>query len=180
MPHPLSGTVGHIVPTARGGTDDPDNLRVEHWYCNMRKGSYLDEELDPKSLAPPSEIIDVVAYLAARQSMIAGGRRGGYRLKELRPNVAHLAGLNPNSLAALATARTRDEHQNSASDKGGWSLVHKNNPGKAHEWGKLGSFTLDQGRHTRWHVSRGVINPLCQLCRPNFIDLWEGANASSL
>ena len=35
----------------------------------------------------------------------------------------------------------------------------------------------DFGRHIRWHVNRGVINPECQLCRPDFFDIWEGGNA---
>lgn len=32
-------TIGHIVPIARGGTNDPSNLRPEHRRCNLEAGS---------------------------------------------------------------------------------------------------------------------------------------------
>jgi hypothetical protein len=31
--------------------------------------------------------------------------------------------------------------------------------------------------HTRWHETRGIINPECQYCSPDFFDIWEGGNA---
>jgi 5-methylcytosine-specific restriction protein A len=33
--------IDHHVPVARGGTEDPDNLRVTHSWCNLEKGARL-------------------------------------------------------------------------------------------------------------------------------------------
>lgn len=41
---PDSLVIDHIIPLARGGTNDLVNLRPAHWYCNSRKGDRLDEE----------------------------------------------------------------------------------------------------------------------------------------
>lgn len=32
------GTIDHIVPKSRGGTDDLENLQLAHAACNQRKG----------------------------------------------------------------------------------------------------------------------------------------------
>jgi hypothetical protein len=37
-PHPLSAEVDHILPIARGGTHDPENLALAHKNCNNVKG----------------------------------------------------------------------------------------------------------------------------------------------
>lgn len=37
--HDLYPTLDHIVPRARGGSDDPSNLQPAHRICNLRKGS---------------------------------------------------------------------------------------------------------------------------------------------
>jgi hypothetical protein len=37
-PHPLSAEVDHILPIARGGTHDPENLALAHRNCNIVKG----------------------------------------------------------------------------------------------------------------------------------------------
>ena len=34
-------TLGHIVPLSSGGTDDLDNLRLEHRRCNLSAGKRL-------------------------------------------------------------------------------------------------------------------------------------------
>jgi len=165
MPHPLSATIGHIIPVARGGNDLPDNLRVEHWECNMRKSSYLDGELDLSTLMPPNPIVDFVSCLIATEKQREGGCRGGHRTKELHPEVARLSGLSPKSLAALEKART-PEHQREASSKGGWALMHKNNPSKARELGlQYGHLSQELGRHNRWHVARHQFNSDCSLCQ---------------
>lgn len=44
-----SGTVDHLVPRSRGGSNEPDNLRLAHKRCNVRRGNHLPE------LAWPSE-----------------------------------------------------------------------------------------------------------------------------
>lgn len=38
-PHPLSGSVDHILPTSKGGTDEPDNTQLAHLRCNISKGN---------------------------------------------------------------------------------------------------------------------------------------------
>lgn len=37
-PDPLSPSVDHLIPRARGGEDVPENLRLAHLVCNVRKG----------------------------------------------------------------------------------------------------------------------------------------------
>ncbi|WP_353809652.1 HNH endonuclease [Agromyces sp. SYSU T00194] len=36
-------TLDHVVPRARGGSDDPGNLRAAHALCNARKGTRIVE-----------------------------------------------------------------------------------------------------------------------------------------
>lgn len=36
--NPLSPTLDHVVPLAKGGTHTASNLRTAHWVCNTRKG----------------------------------------------------------------------------------------------------------------------------------------------
>lgn len=35
----LGATVDHVIPLSKGGSDEPENLRLAHWACNVRKGS---------------------------------------------------------------------------------------------------------------------------------------------
>jgi hypothetical protein len=47
-PHAVAGSphaasVDHVVPRARGGTNDPANLRLAHRRCNGRRGSAVPE-----------------------------------------------------------------------------------------------------------------------------------------
>jgi 5-methylcytosine-specific restriction endonuclease McrA len=37
----LGGTVDHVVPLSKGGSDDPENLKLAHWVCNVRKGNKI-------------------------------------------------------------------------------------------------------------------------------------------
>lgn len=37
----LGATVDHVIPLSKGGSDEPDNLRLAHWSCNVRKGSKI-------------------------------------------------------------------------------------------------------------------------------------------
>ena len=51
----LTSVVDHLVPHARGGTNDPDNLVTSCQSCNYGKGNYLIEELellDPREREP--------------------------------------------------------------------------------------------------------------------------------
>ncbi len=38
-----AGSVDHVVPRAKGGGHEPDNLRLAHRICNSRRGSRLPE-----------------------------------------------------------------------------------------------------------------------------------------
>ena len=38
-----AGSVDHVVPKAKGGGDEPGNLRLAHRICNSRRGSRLPE-----------------------------------------------------------------------------------------------------------------------------------------
>lgn len=38
-------TIDHVIPLSRGGTNNPDNLRVVHCDCNKLKGNFTDTEL---------------------------------------------------------------------------------------------------------------------------------------
>lgn len=41
----LSATLDHVVPVARGGTDDPSNIATACWRCNSIKGAWLLDEI---------------------------------------------------------------------------------------------------------------------------------------
>lgn len=38
----MGGTVDHVVPISKGGTDDWDNLKPAHWICNVKRGNRVD------------------------------------------------------------------------------------------------------------------------------------------
>lgn len=39
LPYPdwLSPSVDHIIPRSAGGSDEPENLQLAHWICNVRR-----------------------------------------------------------------------------------------------------------------------------------------------
>lgn len=39
VPHPYAATIDHIVPRARGGSDELNNLQIAHFRCNSEKGA---------------------------------------------------------------------------------------------------------------------------------------------
>lgn len=39
FPHPMSVTLDHIVPLAKNGTHEPENVQAAHFKCNCSKGS---------------------------------------------------------------------------------------------------------------------------------------------
>jgi 5-methylcytosine-specific restriction endonuclease McrA len=43
-PDPMSPTVDHIIPCAKGGSDDLDNLQLAHRKCNRMKSDQMPEE----------------------------------------------------------------------------------------------------------------------------------------
>ncbi len=42
-PHPLSPSIDHIIPLAKGGTHEPKNVQLAHFYCNSKKSDGLVE-----------------------------------------------------------------------------------------------------------------------------------------
>src|SRR5690625_4620325 len=41
-PHPMSPTIDHIIPIAKGGhPSDIDNLQLAHWTCNRQKSAKI-------------------------------------------------------------------------------------------------------------------------------------------
>lgn len=38
-PHRMSASRDHLIPVADGGTNDPANLALAHWICNVRRGT---------------------------------------------------------------------------------------------------------------------------------------------
>ena len=46
-----AGSVDHVVPRAKGGGNEDDNLRLAHRVCNSRRGSRLPELDWPEELA---------------------------------------------------------------------------------------------------------------------------------
>lgn len=42
-PHPMSGSIGHQLPQARGGSDSIENLRPEHLRCNVSAQARVTE-----------------------------------------------------------------------------------------------------------------------------------------
>jgi len=47
---PYAGSIDHVVPRAKGGGDEPANLRLAHRSCNGRRGSRLPELDWPRDL----------------------------------------------------------------------------------------------------------------------------------
>ena len=71
FPDPMSATIDHIIPVAKGGhPSDIDNLQLAHFYCNRQKSDHLakvvfieDKEVSNYDL-PLS--CDWIAYKAER------------------------------------------------------------------------------------------------------------------
>lgn len=41
--HPGMASYDHVVPTSLGGSDEPDNLKLAHLVCNVRRGNRIEE-----------------------------------------------------------------------------------------------------------------------------------------
>lgn len=42
-PHPMSKSIDHIIPIAKGGhPSDLDNLQLAHWICNRQKSDKIN------------------------------------------------------------------------------------------------------------------------------------------
>lgn len=84
---PHRPSVDHVVPRARGGTNDPANVRLAHRLCNGQRGSRLPELDWPDDLGvhEPAPLWPVLQR--------ALRRRGDWetRLQPLGPSLATLA-----------------------------------------------------------------------------------------
>lgn len=38
-------SLDHIVPRSHGGTDEPENLRLAHWWCNSIRGAGVNDRI---------------------------------------------------------------------------------------------------------------------------------------
>lgn len=59
-PHPMSATVDHIIPIARGGhPSDIDNLQLAHWCCNRAKSDDVipNEQKDKKNMGMKPKVV---------------------------------------------------------------------------------------------------------------------------
>lgn len=65
-PHPLSATVDHIIPLAKGGTNAADNLQLAHWTCNRQKSDKIEIE---KRIASGTGRKKVISNRVLPQSM---------------------------------------------------------------------------------------------------------------
>jgi general stress protein YciG len=98
------------------------------------------------------------------------GRKGGRRLKELHPELARQCGLHPNSLAALARART-PERQREAGHRRGMNTQERYRGSEEQKaWGRKGAVLgAGIGYHRRWHLYRGILNLKdCRLCQEEY------------
>lgn len=48
FPHPMSKSVDHIIPVAKGGKSTLDNLQLTHLQCNKAKGVKIMDLKQPK------------------------------------------------------------------------------------------------------------------------------------
>ena len=55
-PDPMSPTVDHIIPCAKGGSDDLDNLQLAHRACNRMKSDKMPEEKSPHTSDPNRDL----------------------------------------------------------------------------------------------------------------------------
>lgn len=40
--HREGASVDHVIPLSRGGSDEPENLKLSHWICNVRKSNKVN------------------------------------------------------------------------------------------------------------------------------------------
>jgi len=177
FPHPASPSTDHIVPRAGGGTDDPINLQLAHFHCNRKKSVYAA----PKGMNPTKLVEDVVAYAEAAKKQREAGSRGGFRLKKLYPELAKELGKKYGPLGGNRSY----EHTSRVGKIGGF----KGNNGGSTKGGLnqnsqavLAKYRTSEhqrqaalsARHNQWHIRRDKFNYECQLCHPDFFDIWEG------
>ena len=75
--HPLFGTIDHIVPLSRNGTNSASNLGPAHRLCNGRKGNVIvDPEGFGAELRPQiALLLKAIGHRVTRQQLKAANRR---------------------------------------------------------------------------------------------------------
>ncbi len=66
----LSATADHVVPHAKGGTSDPENIVTACWGCNFGRGGYLLAEMglaDPREREPMRDGWDGLSRVLSRE-----------------------------------------------------------------------------------------------------------------
>lgn len=74
----LTATLDHLVPHAKGGTNETDNLLTTCWPCNFGRGDALIEEiglLDPRSRPPVIDGWDGLIRMLAHKTQILAPTR---------------------------------------------------------------------------------------------------------
>jgi hypothetical protein len=152
--HPLSATVGHIIPRGRRGcSEKPTNLRLEHLDCNQRKGDRLDSELS-LPFAPPQPPDDVVALLDATTRHRKGAQEGGKKGSRNQSRGAKVrGGRNQPREAKVEGARITNDAAHRADSNYRKARVRG---------GRIGVRTAN---HNRWHVGRRIYLAKCSLCK---------------
>lgn len=50
---PMGPSIDHLIPVAKGGTDDPENLYLAHLLCNKSRGT---KDIDAVRFTPQSRV----------------------------------------------------------------------------------------------------------------------------
>ena len=79
--HPLSGSIDHIVPRSKGGTDTPSNRAPAHYFCNTHKGS-RDITLELREMCWAEVLRVGMFYFTSKQISKGKARMAEWKLQE--------------------------------------------------------------------------------------------------
>jgi hypothetical protein len=88
--HKNEGSIDHIVPRSKGGTNNPQNLQYAHQACNRRKGNTMPEDKKPELVKEYTLSPQETALLCGDLSKLTEQQRA-----ELVMRVCDSVGLNP-------------------------------------------------------------------------------------
>lgn len=97
---PWSATVDHVVPKSRGGSSEPENLRLAHRRCNGRRGNHLPELTWPAefSLLDAPSLWQSLRHAVPRSDRVSKGKRR----RKTNVTIAHLERWSDPVVVALA------------------------------------------------------------------------------
>ena len=151
-----------IIPRSQGGLYTRENTVPRCPKCHGTEHGGMGRGISTAALIG-------AAHLGGR----SGGKLGGKRRQELYPDLSRQWGLKYGREAGIKGGhRTHELHPDHGRQCGlkygskGGHRVHELYPNLAHENGSkyFGNKAGRLGRHMRWHVHRGVVNPQCELC----------------